>query len=352
MANELIGLDIGSSSIKLVRLKQNNKFTSLKNFAIAPLPPEAIVDGALMNTSAITETLGNLLKSMKIKAEKVALSISGHSVFVRFIRTSNYRDEELEEHIKWDAESYIPDVNDVYLDFHKLTSMPDASGEIEVLLVAAKRNIIDEYDQLAKSVGLKPAIVDVDAFAIQNTYEYNYPDRFKNEVVALLNIGAAVTTINIVDKGVSKFVRDMSSGGAEITAAISQHYGLPVEEAENIKIGVYGGNSDLVNSNDLHRIYEEVSYRIAGEILQTIDYFKTTTPGIELNRIYLTGGGSKINLIQKRLEEQAGVRVEELNPFNNINIDPRAFNIDFIRANSSLATVAVGLALRKADDKW
>ncbi len=351
MSNEIVGLDIGSSSIKVVRLKQTKKITSLKNFAIAPLPSEAIVDGALMNISAITDNLSRLLRELKLKSQKVALSISGHSVFVRFIRTTNYKDEELEEHIKWDAESYIPDINDVYLDFQKLTNIPDKSGEIEVLLVAAKRNMVDEYDQLAKTVGLKPVIVDVDAFAIQNAYEFNYPERFRTEVAAIVNIGAAITTINIIDKGTSKFVRDIPSGGSEITEAISQHYGLPFEEAENIKVGIYGNHSDLVNSNDLFRIYEDIASRISGEIIQTIDYFKTTTPGIELNRIYISGGGSKVNLIQKRLEEQAGIRVEELNPFNNINIDPRLFNVDFIRANSALATVAVGLALRKVDDK-
>lgn len=351
MATELIGLDIGTSSIKLIKLRRTKKMTMLKNFAIAPLPPEAIVDGALMNTSGITETLSNLLKELKLGTKKSALSISGHSVFVRFIRTSNIKDEELEDHIKWDADSYIPDVNDVYIDFQKLTNMPDQSGEIEVLLVAAKRNVVDEYDQLAKSVGLKPTVVDIDAFAMQNAYEFNYPDRFQNEVAALLNIGAAVTTINIVDHGVTKFVRDISSGGMEITEAISQHYGLPIEEAENIKVGVYGNHADLVNSSDLHRIYEDVSYRISGEILQTIDYFKTTTAGIEIDRIYVTGGGSKINLIQKRLGEQSGIQVELLNPFNTVSIDPRLFNIDFIRENSSLATVALGLALRKTDDK-
>ena len=350
MAVEIIGLDIGTSSMKLVCLNRTKKLTSLKSFAIIPLPPESIVDGALMNTSAISESLVKILKEIKVKTKKVALSISGHSVFVRFIRTSITEDDALEEHIKWDAESYIPvNINDVYIDFQKLTTIPDQSGEIEVLLVAAKRNMVDEYDQLIKSIGLKPVIVDIDAFALQNVYEFNYPDRFDVENVVIVNIGSATTNINIIEKGISKFVRDITIGGMEITEAVSQYYGLSVEEAENIKLGAMHGETNLVNPKELHSIYEDVATRIAGEIRQTIDYYRSQAAGDDIDRMYLSGGGAKVELITRMLADMLEVRVEYLNPFNNINIDPKLFNIDFIRENGILASVAVGLALRKVE---
>jgi len=350
MAVNIIGLDIGTNSMKLVCLKQTKKLTTLKNFAIIPLPAESIVDGALMNTSAISDSLGKILRELKIKSKKVALSISGHSVFVRFIRTTTVNDDELEEHIKWDAESYIPvNINDVYIDFQKLTDTPDQSGEIEVLLVAAKRNMVDEYDQLVKSVGLKPSVVDIDAFALQNVYEFNYPNRFRDENIVIINIGSAITNINIIEKGISKFVRDISIGGMEVTEAVSQYYGLSVEEAESIKLGALQGDTNLVNSKELHSIYERVTNRIAGEILQTIDYYRTQVAGDDIDRLYLSGGGSKVELIARRLGESSGIQIEYLDPFNNINIDPRLFDIDFIRETSVLASVAVGLALRKVE---
>ncbi len=350
MGVNIIGLDIGTSSMKLVTLKQTKKLTTLKHFAIVPLPPETIVDGTLMNTSTISESLSRTLRDLKIKSKKVSLSISGHSVFVRFIRTSTINDEELEEHIKWDAESYIPvNINDVYTDFQKLTDIPDASGEIEVLLVAAKRNMVDEYDQLMKSIGLKAEVVDIDAFALQNVYEFSYPDRYFNENAVIINIGSTITNINIIERGVSKFVRDISIGGMEITEAVSQYYGISVEEAENIKLGAAQEDENFVNSSELHNIYEEVSNRISGEILQTIDYYRTQAAGEDIDRLYLSGGGSKVGMISRKLEESSGINVENLNPFNNINIDPREFNIDFIRENGILASVAVGLALRKVE---
>ncbi len=350
MSNELIGLDIGSDSIKLVRLKQTSKMTTLKNFAIIPLPPETIVDGTLMNVSEITEKLQEVLKTQNLKGKKVALSISGYSVFVRFIRTNNTTDSDLEEHIKWDAESYIPvNISDVYVDFQKLTEIPDQSGEIEVLLVAARRNVVDEYDRLAKSSGLKPVIMDVDAFALQNAYEFNYPDRFKQEKVALVNIGSTTTNINIVENGLSKFVRDISIGGMEITEVISQQYGYTLEEAEKVKLGEYDNYTDLVNPGELHKIYEEISEKIALKTLQTIDYYKTQSVGEDLTRIYLTGGGSVTGLVGKYLAEESQISVESLDPFNNINVDPKKFRIDFIRNIAPLATIAIGLALRKVD---
>ena len=350
MSNELIGLDIGADSIKLVRLKQTSKMTTLKNFAIIPLPPETIVDGTLMNVSDIADKLQEVLRVQKLKGKSVALSISGYSVFVRFIRTNNVGDAELEEHIKWDAESYIPvNISDVYVDFQKLTHIPDQSGEIEVLLVAARRNVVDDYDRLAKSSGLKPVVMDVDAFALQNAYEFNYPDRFKQEKVALVNIGASTTNINIVELGLSKFARDISIGGMEITEALSQQYGYTLEEAEKVKLGEYDNYTDLVNPGELHRIYEDISEKIAMKILQTIDYYKTQSVGDELTRIYLTGGGSVTGLVGKFLGEESQITVENFDPFNNINVDPKKFRVDFIRSMAPLATVAVGLALRKVD---
>src|SRR5512137_1868513 len=193
-----VGLDIGSSSVKLVHLKEGKRGLQLLAWGSAPLPPEAIVDGALMNSSAIVQAIQDLVAQFKVKAKEVAIGVRGHSVIIKKIQLPKVTQEQLDEQIQWEAEQYIPfDVKDVNIDTQILTPEGDAAGQMDVLLVAAKKDMINDYTSVCAEAGLTATVVDVDAFAVQNAFEANY-DGMGDETVVLVNVGAAVSNINVI----------------------------------------------------------------------------------------------------------------------------------------------------------
>src|SRR5437660_6851143 len=214
-----LGLDIGSSSVKHVQLKEAKRGYILDAFGVAPLPPEAIVDGALMTATPIVDAIRQLLAQYKLKNREVAIGVSGHSVIIKKISMPRMTQEELEESIQWEAEQYIPfDVKDVNIDVQILTP-PDqdtGTGQMDVLLVAAKKDMINDYTTVVSEAGLSPAVVDVDAFAVQNCFTANY-EASSGETVVLINAGAAVVNINIVTQGATTFTRDITIGGNQFT---------------------------------------------------------------------------------------------------------------------------------------
>jgi type IV pilus assembly protein PilM len=210
---DIIGIDIGSSSVKLVQVKEHKGAFTLLNVGILPLPPEAIVDNTLMDSSSIVETIKKLLKSLNIRAKDAACSVSGNSVIIRKISLPAMPSEELEDQIHWEAEQYIPfDINDVNIDFQILAADQHDPAKMEVLLVASKKDIINDYLAVFNETGINLAVVDVDSFAIQNAFELNYDVEPEN-VSALINIGASIMNLNIVKNGISLFTRDVQMGG-------------------------------------------------------------------------------------------------------------------------------------------
>jgi type IV pilus assembly protein PilM len=193
-----VGLDIGSSSVKLVQLKEKKGGYQLLAFGSAPLPPEAIVDGALMNSAAIVQAIQELFSQHKVKAKEVAIGVRGHSVIIKKISLPRMTQEELDESIQWEAEQYIPfDVKDVNIDTQILTPEGDAAGQMDVLLVAAKKDMINDYTSVCAEAGLTATVVDVDAFAVQNAYEANY--EAGTDTVVLINVGAARYPTHVTD---------------------------------------------------------------------------------------------------------------------------------------------------------
>ena len=230
----LVGVDIGSSSIKVCQLKEGRKGYGLVRLGYAPLPPQTIVDGHVMNSQAVIEGLNRLFAEAKIKQKEVALSISGQAVIIRKITVPMMTAAELDEQIQWEAEQHIPfDIKDVHVDYEVLRRRPEA-GQMDLLLVAAKRDEINDYTQIAKSAKLKPLVVDIDAFTVQNLFEMNRgipPD----QTFAIINVGASLASINIVSRGASAFTRDIANGGNYITEQIQKQLGVPFEQAEEFK---------------------------------------------------------------------------------------------------------------------
>jgi len=343
----VIGLDIGASSIKIVQLQQSKKGTELKAFGALPLAPEVIVDGAVMDAEVVVDTIVQAKKQFSAKGKYVATSVSGHSVIVKKIIVADMSREELESAIETEAQQYIPfDIEDVNVDFQILeTDETVEEGEMGILLVAVKKERVDEHIELIREADLDPIVVDVDAFAVENAYEVNYevdPDL----IVGLVDIGAGTMNINILQDGVSSFVRDISIGGDQYTEAIQKEFNVNFDVSERLKRGQL---VEGIVQEDVLAIVNTVSDDIAVEIQRSFDFFRASTMDVAIDKLYLSGGGSLFGGIDRFFEEKLGVEVEILNPFRNIKISSRKFDIDYIESIAPQAAVAVGLALRRLE---
>jgi type IV pilus assembly protein PilM len=344
-----VGLDIGSSGVKLVQLKERKGGYALQAFGTAPLPPEAIVDGALMNSAAIVSAIQELVAQQKVKTKEVAIGVRGHSVIIKKISLPRMTQEELDESIQWEAEQYIPfDVKDVNIDTQILTPEGDAAGQMDVLLVAAKKDMINDYTSVCAEAGLTATVVDVDAFAVQNAYEANY--EAGTDTVVLINVGAAVANINILAKGNTTFTRDITMGGNAFTEEIQKQLNISYDEAEALKVGGQG-ETDAVVPQEVERVIQGVAEQMAGEIQRSLDFYAATAADSRIARVYLSGGTARIPALFKVIEARAGVPVEILNPFKNIEVDNRRFDPAVILAAAPSVAVGVGLALRRPGDK-
>lgn len=345
----VVGLDIGSSAVKVVELRRSGRTFKVVGFGSAPVPGDTIVDGAIIDAAAVADAIGRLLDASHIKTRDVVASLSGNSVIVKKINLPVMTEAELSESIHWEAEQYIPfDIQDVNLDYQIIsTHQGDGKGSMEVLLVAAKKDKITDYTDVIKKTGRTPVVMDVDAFAVQNAYEANY-DIESGAVVALLNAGASGVNINIVSGEQSLFTRDISMGGNAFTEAIQKELGLTFDNAERVK---KGEPVDGIEPADVAPILRTVSENLLLEIQKTFDFFKATAASDRIDRILVSGGTSRVDGFVERLGERFGAPVELFDPFRKIQIDATKFGIERMEDVAPTSAVAVGLALRRAGDR-
>lgn len=351
---EIIGLDIGSSSIKVIQLKEKEREGgyALFKFGVSQLAPEMIVEGTIMDSVRCVETLQNLIKDLSISVKDAVISLSGHSVIVKKVSLPQMTEYELAESIKWEAEQYIPfDINDVNMDFQILGTFVDPEGkpQMNVLLAAVKKDKLTEYTSLVIEAGLRPVIVDIDAFALENMYSINYDVR-EDETVSLINIGASLTNINILKGGMFAFTRDVSIGGNRYTETIQKELAISYEDAERAKKGEVIEGIDAIATDSVDSAIENISSEIASEITRSFGYFKTASGNERIDKIMLSGGSSKIKNINTLLQERLEIPVEIINPFRKIEIPPE-FDSNYIRDIAPVAAVAVGLGTRRSNDR-
>lgn len=352
--NLAMGLDIGSSGVKLIQLRQQrrgrSRIHSLQSFGMKPLPPDAIVDGALVNSNAIVQAIQELVSELKVREKDVAIGVSGHSVIIKKISLPRMSQSELGETIQFEAEQHIPfDIKDVNLDTQILKSN-EATGQMDVLLVAAKKDMINDYTNLVTEAGLNPVVVDVDAFAVQNCFAENY-DLPESETVVLINAGSAVMNVNIIKDGVTTFTRDLTTGGSTFTEEIQKQLSVSHEEAEALKVGGARNDPDSVIPREVERVMSQVAEQVAGEIQRSLDFYVGSSPNAKLSRVFISGGTARVPALFRNIESRVGVPLEILNPFKRIEIDTRRFDPAFIMEVAPQAAVAVGLALRRPGDK-
>ncbi len=342
---QVVGCDVGSSSIKIVELKplKNDEY-QLLHAAIANLSPEAIVDGAIMDSSLVVEALSRLIADNNVRNPNFGGSLSGHSVIIKKIQLPAMTEAELAESIQWEAEQYIPfDINDVNLDYVVLEA--PSADTMDILLVAVKKDRIADYTSVVVQAGKEPVLVDVDVFALQNAFEANYS--IDNQAVALVNIGASVMNINVLSDGSSIFWRDVAFGGNQYTEAIQRELNLPREDAERLKLGESVGEHSL---QQVMGVLNSVSEDLAAELQKTFDFFVATSSVDRLDRVVLGGGSSMVLNLDQILKDRFQVDVEVMNPFRNIRYSESDFDPDWINRHAPALAVAVGLAVRTVGD--
>ena len=347
-AKSLVGLDIGSSAVKAVELKPAGKGYKVTAFGAESVPPDSIVDGAIIDGAAVADAIRRLFDSRKIQTKDVAASLSGNAVIVKKITLPVMTDGELKESIYWEAEQYIPfDIQDVNLDYQILDPGDPAAGKstMDVLLVAAKKEKIADYTGVIAQAGRTAVVVDVDAFALQNAFEANYGIE-PGQVVVLLNAGASATNINILQGDQSVFTRDISIGGNAYTEALQKDLNLPFEQADQLK---RGEPVDGVTFDDARPVLRAVTENVMLEIQKTFDFFKATAASDRIDRIVVSGGASRAEGFLEMLSERFEAPVELFDPFKRVTFDARRFQVDAIDQVAPTAAVAVGLALRRAE---
>ena len=342
----MVGVDIGSSSVKAVELRGKGGDFQLLSLGYEGLQPDSVVDGQIMELNAVSTAIGNIFNEHKIKTTQVAAGVNGHSVIVKNIVLPQMTEDELQESFAWHAEEHIPfDISDVNLDYHVTGSTPD---EIHVLMAACKRDKVANLKQTIQLAGKQPAVIDVDAFALQNCYELNY-DPQPGRIVALLNIGASTTNINILNGARSVFTRDATFGGNQYTSLLQKELGLTFDQAERVKRGM--PLPDDVEHREIEPILDTVSDILALEIQKTMDFYRATVEDGEsaVQQILVSGGGSKLKGLVEFLSKRFEIPVEMFDPFRKIRVDSRGFDPEYMREIVPEMAIAVGLALRGVD---
>ncbi len=339
----LVGVDIGSSSIKVAEIKEGRRGgRTLVRFGYHPLPTQTIVDGHIINSGAVVDGLSRLFH--KARSRDVALRVSGHSVIIKKISMPLMTPAELQEQIPWEAEQHIPfDLTEVQIDWQLLTQRPD-QGQMDVLLVAAKKEEINDLTNLALEAKLRPKVVDLDAFTVQNAFEAGYGAPPPEQTVVLLHVGASLATLNIIAAGTTSFTRDIANGGNHITEEIQRQLGISAEEAEAYKCG--GDGRGLV-PREVPEIIGQVVEQLAGEIQRSLDFYLATSGGTEVTRVLVSGGSANIRGLLDAIERRCRVPVERLDPLRAAAPDPRGVDMALLSARAPQAAVAVGLGLRK-----
>ncbi len=347
-SKEIVGLDIGSSSIKLAHLKASGAEYRVRKFGAFPLPPDAIVDGAIMDHASVVEGIKTALRELKVKEKEVVTSLAGHSVIIKKVVLPTTTAEELDDSIQWEVEQYIPfDIKDVKIDFQVLGPLREDPSRMDVLLVAVKSDLVNDYVSVVKDAGLTPAIVDIDSLAAGNAFEAFHPVT-DDQVPMVINVGASFMNINILNAGIPLFTRDVPMGGGIYTSEIQKQLAVGFETAEDLKTGKKDPGE---RGEKLKEILKTVSTILATEAQRSYNFFSATYPDRMVTKVYLTGGAARSGFLKDALAERIGVEVELFDPFEGLVLEERAVDPDVVARYNMGGTVALGLALRNLEDR-
>ena len=340
-----IGLDIGSHAIKACQLTPSGDGYKLTSLGSAKLPPNSVEDGVLQEPEAVGKVVSSLIKNLKLKGNKVAICISGYSVIVKKINLMTMKDRELAAHIQTEAEQYIPfDIDEVFIDYQDLKTNTEEDDRTDVILVAAKKDVVNGYLEMLTGAGLETVIVDVDAFALENAYDANFGGEDEN--VVLIDIGASKMNINIVAKGTSILVRDVVMGSRILTETIQSHFNITAEEAEDLKIGHTDPGEKM---KELEDIFVNTCNQWLTEVKRALDFYSSNYPSDTITKIVLSGGGAKVKGLAKLFTEDTGIKTEIFNPFARATADPDKIDPDYLKSIGPEMALSTGLATRSTN---
>ncbi len=343
----ITGVDIGSSAVKVCQLQKTRKGYNLLVIGSATIPPDSVVDGVLQEPEEVGRVIAALFKNLKIKNKKVGFSISGHSVIVKKIRLEVMEEEKLCEYINNEAEQYLPfDADDMYLDFQDLkTAAAGEDEQTDIMLAAAKKDVVDGYLDMMLEQKLNPVLVDIDAFALENIWEETARGRGNDDVI-LIDIGASNMNINIISGGFSVLARDIAVGSEQLTEQIADELDLEYEEADKIKLGLAPAGEHV---DQLKEIYNQTCTQWVLNIKKAMDLYLANHPGRPVKKMFLSGGGSKVQGLIQFLEQETGLEVISFNPFADMKINTKKIDPDYVQAIAPEMAIAAGLAIRPAD---
>ena len=336
-----VGLDVGSGLIKIAVIDHGRGEPELSKVVIAPLLADAIVEGEVMDPGIVTDAIRSAMEQAGLKTKDVVTAVGGRDVIIKKIQIERVKEQQARELMRWEAEQHVPfDMESVELDFQILD--PDADGmEMSVLLVAAKRDLVENKMRLLTDAGLAPAVVDVDAFALHNAFEVNHPDAMQG-VVGLINIGHEVTNINILDDGVPILTRDLTIGTRRFREDLQRERGLGADEAEGLLQG-------YDRSPHLDAIIESRGEEIAVGVERAAAFLASSSRGgSQLRAIYLCGGGARVPGLAPALGTRLRLPVELANPLANLRVRAGALDNLVTDEVAPLLMLPIGLALRKA----
>ncbi|MGC9963859.1 MAG: type IV pilus assembly protein PilM [Syntrophobacteraceae bacterium] len=343
----LVGLDIGSHSVKLVQVNTGGIKPKLLSMGIAPLPRDSLVEGRVAKPEVMANVIRQLATHLDIKKKQVATSISGYDVMIKKIELPTMTEDELEARMHSELGQYIPyNIDEVDVDYQIVDVSTDRPNFMDVLLVAAKKESISDFNNILRLAGFDPFVVDVDFFALSNSFEVTYG--FEDKRIALLDIGANKSVMNIAQKGVPIFTRSISIGGNQITEKLKEFFNIPFEEAEMVKLGEVPGKYP---ARELEEIFVSTVSDWVTECRRAVDFYYHNFPDQSVDSLYLSGGSCRIPGLDKVLRENMEIPVEIFNPLSRIQYDTKQFDQAYVDYIGPQMAISLGLALRKTKEK-
>jgi len=350
--DELIAIDVSSTGVKLVELARTRSGYELKAMAVVALPRDAIVENTVIDSMAVSQALLDALEEARPSVRKAAISVSGNAVIIKTVNMPTATEFELETQIEFEADQHVPyDIDDVYLDFQILGDDPADAAQMEVVLVACKREIVDDYQLVLNEAGLEAKCVDCAVFALENAAEMlglinndvaieSFDDE-DSQTIGLINVGANLMNINILRNGQMAFVRDQFYGGQNLTEEIQKEHNLGYQGAEEMKKGAFHD----VSSEAIERFY----VGLTSELVRSLDFYAANHAEDPVQKLYLTGGTALVPEIAIELEQRLGIETEVVNPFDKIKVNKKKFDQEYLDRIGPMMMVPVGLALRSFD---
>ena len=336
-----VGLDIGSGLIKLVAISHGSGEPVLTKVAFTSVVDDAIVEGEVMDKGIVADAIKGLMASAGIKTKQVVCAVGGRDVIIKKIAMDRMKEGDAREVIRWEAEQHVPfDMDNVELDFQILD--PESEGlQMTVLLVAAKRELVETKLALLADVGLEPSVIDVDAFALHNAFEINYPDAMRG-VVGLINIGHETTNVNILDDGIPVLTRDIPIGTRRFREDMQRERGLSAEDTERLLQSATGDDT-------LRPFLETRGEELAVGIERAAAFLQSASRSAGgVSRIYTTGGGARIPGINQVLADRLRLPVQMANPVERLQVADGVFDTMEVDHVAPLLMLPIGLALRSA----